>query len=76
MERVFKILLPENEVQIKKQYCDDMGNKFTIESGDNGWTILSYDFYDYDDNNINDYQCNFDIALESLKTLHPTITEI
>jgi hypothetical protein len=75
MERIFNMLLPDSEVKLKKQYYDKLGNRYTIESGDNGWTILSYDFFDYNNNNLNDSQCNFDIAYNTLKTIVPTIKE-
>lgn len=65
--------MPMGEVKIIRNYLDENGFEITIESGNNGYTIIFADcstmYEDIDDNPINNFNKALNIAKEKLGKL-------
>lgn len=69
----FMGIMPMEEVKIIRNYLDGNGFEITIESGNNGYTIIFADgstmYEDIDDNPVNNFNKALNIAKEKLGKL-------
>lgn len=75
MNRFFG-MMPSSEIKIEKQFKVGLGNKVTIQAGENGWTILYADSSSEYKDIINTSENNFNNAMEVLKTHFCEVVEI
>ena len=74
MKRFFG-MMPSSEVKLKKTFVDSLGLKITIQSGENGWTILYADGSSEYKDIVDTTENNFNAALEVLKSHFGDIKE-
>ena len=64
----FMGMMPVSEIEIEKEYKDDLGFKIIVQAGKHGWTILFADYSSIYDDIDNAPEDNLKLALKELRT--------